>query len=417
MIDELKSAGLFGAGLVPVSGALARRYNGCLELLGIAPTSLERFHIDAMGWSPEIAEEKEHRHYLNPSEANTHAIIVSPQQEDKPVYYPFHSFDADLMTAVFAAYRKEIRDITKDSALCLDIDQFMDSYFEPLDLLRYQKVEVRFQLLNDLQKKQTEQRKLVEKFQDGNHFIDTQLHHQLLDSARTYGDLRNRKLDLEPLTLQVRSFYTKAFGGVFLLRDFITDIMVFESEEMFKKAIKDTAHEVTLFHINHTELTTTLVNHVIAEFDIRKAAKTPRYERIKKHLFVQKLTEWNHPLQEILDSPFIFKRYLNELDETTQKELLSVERYNQRKIVERDLNINEVVAPVYSKALLEPHSSLEEEHTELVWTLLTKLTPIDPLHLYWYDKETFYSAFPTWPESYRKWVIESVLNPRKPKAS
>ncbi len=416
MIGELKSAGLFGAGLVPVSGSLARRYNGCLELLGIAPTSLERFHVDGLGWSPEIAEEKNARHYLNPSEANTHAIIVSPQQEDKPVYYPFHSFDENVMTAVFAAYRREIRDITKDSALCLDIDQFMDSYFEPLDLLRYQKVEVRFQLLHNLQKKQEEQEELVRKFQEGNHFIDTQLHQALLHSAQTYGDLRDRKLELEPLHLQVRSFYTKAFGGVFLLRDFITDIMVFESVETFKTAIKDTAHDVTLFHIDHAELTTTMVNHVIAQFDIKKAAKTERYERIKKHLFVQKLTEWNHPLDEILDSPFIFKRYLNELDEVTQKELLSVERYNQRKIVERDLNINEVVAPIYSKALLEPHSSLEEDHTDLIWTLLTKRTPIDPLHLYWYDKETFYQQFPTWPESYRKWVIKSVLNPRKPKA-
>ena len=58
MIDELKSAGLFGAGLVPVSGSLARRYNGCLELLGIAPTVLERFHVDGLGWSPEIAKRK-----------------------------------------------------------------------------------------------------------------------------------------------------------------------------------------------------------------------------------------------------------------------------------------------------------------------------------------------------------------------
>ena len=67
-----------------------------------------------------------------------------------------------------------------------------------------------------------------------------------------------------------------------------------------------------------------------------------------------------------MDSPFLFKKYINELDEETQKKILSVEIYNQRKIIERELNISEVVALEYTKALLEPHSSLEEEQKELI---------------------------------------------------
>ncbi|MCB0440864.1 MAG: hypothetical protein H6583_04975 [Alteromonas sp.] len=410
-MDKLKAAGLFGGALVPVSGSLAQRYNDCLSLLGMEPTQLSSFSIDAMGWSPEIAEEKQEPYYLNIGEANSNAIIISPAQEGKPVHKPFHSFDRDIMEAIFAAYGQEIRDITKNAAICVQLDQNVDAYYEPFDLLQYQKLSLSFTITHDLLEKQKEQITLVETFLEGNHFIDQQLHEKLLRSAQQYGDLRHRKLQLEPIVLDIKSFYTKAFGGIFVLRDFITDLIVFESMEVFEKAIRDTVHEVNLFHVSHNELTAALVNQLIADFDIKRAAKTERYARIKKQFFVEHLPKTiDRPLDEVLDSPFLFKKYLNELDPETQKKILSVEIYNQRKIVERELKINEVVDPEYTKALLEPHSSLEEEQKELIWKLLTRMIPKDPLHVYWYNKEQFYALFKTWPESYQDWVIGCILD-------
>lgn len=416
-MDKLTAAGLFGRELVEVSGSLAERYNGCLHMLGVEPTELKRFHVDGMGWSPEIASEKSNAYYLNFGQANSNAILISPEQEGNPVHMPFHSFDRDIMTTVFAAYAKEIRDITKDSAICIHFDQHIDTYYEPFDLLRYTQLTLSFRILNDLGKKQKEQLELVDTFNSGNNFINRDIHNKLLDSAKKYGDLRGRKLELEPLQLKIGSFYTKAFGGIFVLRDFINDIIVFESEETFKNAMKDTVHDVTLFHIDHNELTATLVNHLIAEFDIKKAAKTKRYERIKKHLFVRELKECKHPWSEVLESPMLFKRYLNELDIETKKRLMSVELYNQRKIVERDLKMDDVVDTVYMKALLQPHSSLEDEQKELIWKLLTKIMPVDPLHLYWYDKKQFYETYLTWPEGYQDWVIDRILKNNQTLAS
>ena len=408
-LEKLKAAGLYGGALVEVSGALAKRYNGCLAMLGVSTTQLDSFSIDGMGWSPEVAEEKGDHYYLNIGEANSNAIIVSPQQKGKAVHMPFHSFDRDIMTSIFAAYDKEIRDITKDSGICIHLDQDIDSYYEPFDLLRYKKLSVSFRLLNQLQEKQKEQLALVSEFETGNNFIDRKLHDKLLASAKQHGDLRTRKLQLEPITLEIDSFYTKAFGGIFVLRDFVTDIIVFEDLQLFNKAIKNTTHEVSLFHTSHNELMATLVNHRITEFDIKKAAKTKRYERIKRHLFVEYLEKVDHPLPEVLDSPFLFKKYLNDLDTETRKRLMSVELYNQRKIVERDLKMEDVVDIQYTKALLEPHSSLEEEQSALIWKLLTKIIPVDPLHLYWYDKERFYKTYPTWKDTYKDWIIDYIV--------
>ena len=74
---------------------------------------------------------------------------------------PSHSFDFDVMTAIFAAYPKEIRDITKDSALVLNLDQNIDAFFEPFDLLRYNTISVNFVLLNKLDEKQMEQEAFI----------------------------------------------------------------------------------------------------------------------------------------------------------------------------------------------------------------------------------------------------------------
>lgn len=412
-MEKLKEAGLYGGALVQVSGSIVARYNNCLAMLGLPPTALDRFTIDGMGWSPEIALEKDNNFYLNIGEANPNAIIISPQQEGKPVHMPFHSFDRDIMTAIFAAYPLQIRDITKDSAIVVHLDQEIDTYYEPFDLLRYTKIAVHFNLLDNLDQKQAEQQALIDKFEADNNFINRQIHQEILASAKAHGDLRQRKLQLPSLELPIRSFYTKAFGGIFVLRDFATDIIVFEDKELFAKAIENSTLDVNLFHISHHELTVSLVSQNIAQFDIKKAAKTDRYDRIKKHIFAEHLGATEHPIPEILESHLLFKKYLNTLEPETRKSVMSVELYNQRKIIERDLQIDDVVDLHYTQALLEPHKNLEEEHKELIWRLLAKIVPKDPLHLYWYEKEAFYNAFKTWKPGYQDWVIKLILKSRE----
>ena len=407
-MNTLKAAKLFGGGLVPLSGSLAKRYNDCLAMLGVKPTALSHFSVDGLGWSPEIAEEKGENYYLNIGDANPNAIIISPAQKGKPVFMPSHSFDRDLMHAIFTAYDKQIRDITKDAALVVHLDQHVDAFYEPFDLLKYQHITVSFEVLNKLAQRQKEQRALIATFKEGNNFIDRELHHKILTSAKEFGDLRHRKLDLENVSLKVNSFYTKAFGGVFLLRDFITPIMIFENLEVFKKAIKDTNHDVMLFHKDHDELMNILASHDIAELNLKSAVKSANYQRIKTHLFSQVIVNQEHPMDEIFGNQFLFKKYLNELNVETRKELMGVELYLEKIALSNQTKMKDVVDDRYLKSLHKPHVKLEVEQQELVWKLLTKIAPVDPLHLYWYDKEQFYEAYKKWKPGYQDWVIQTI---------
>ncbi|MEF3078953.1 DUF6638 family protein [Winogradskyella poriferorum] len=409
-MNKLKQANLYRSELIPVSGKLVERYNKCLKTLGFKETKLTSFSIDGVGWSPEVAEEKKDVHYLNHGDANPHGIIISPLQKGKPVYLPFHSFDRDMMQHIFRTHGSKINDITRDSAICIDFDQDIDVFYEPLDILKYDDVSITFRLIDNLEDRQKEQLQLVDKFRTGNNFIDEDIHNELLESAKTYGDLRNRDLNLHALHYTTGSFYTRAFGGVYLLRIFIQTILVFENEDSYKEAIKDTVHDVLIYHISQPELVEKLKSHIIIECDLEYMVKTPNYDRIKKFELFSKLKETEHSIKEILDSKALFKSYLNKIDIAARKQVMGVELYLEKLERSNAYKIEDMVDESMYFALHQPHSSLSAEHRDLIHKLLVNISPKDVLFLYWYDKEQFYKNYETWDASFQDWVIETISN-------
>ncbi|MCL5130271.1 DUF6638 family protein [Algibacter sp. L4_22] len=409
-MQKLLEANLYRSELISVSGKLVERYNKCLVKLGFSETKLKSFQIDGIGWSPEIADEKGEINYLNNGEANPHGIIISPLQKGKPVYLSFHTFDRELMKFVFKIHGEKIKDITRDCAICLDFDQGIDVFYEPLDVLKYKTVNIHFHLINDLLNVQKDQRKLVSTFNESTNFIDEALHAELLSSAKKYGDLRHRDLDLHELQYTTDSFYTRAFGGVYVLRDFITPIVVFEDEKWHKEAITNTSYEVLIFHIQQPELMDKLRDHVIIEYNLETVVKTKRYERIKKFEMSTYLKNTQHPIKDILNDPILYKSYLNKLDINARKKVMSVERYLEKIENSNQFKIADIVDFKLFEALHKPHSSLDGKHQDLIWMLLVNISPKDVLFWYWYDKESFYASFETWDDSLKDWAIETISN-------
>lgn len=408
-MEKLKAAHLFRNELIPISGKLVERYNQCLKTLGLMETKLVGFSIDGMGWSPEIAEEKNELQYLNNGEANPNGIIITPFQKGKPVYAPFHSFDKEMMQHIFKTYENEINDITRDCAICIDFDQFIDAFYEPLDVLKYKNISIKFRLIDNLDKEQKKQFQLIDSFKQGNNFIDEHLHEQLLNSSKTYGDLRHRNLELNALYFATDSFYTSAFGGVYLLRDFITPIVVFEDEKWHQEAIKDTSHDVLIYHISQPELLDKLRDHLIIEYDLEAVVKTPRYERIKKFMFSQLLKNTQNPIKDILDDKVLFKGYLNKMAIEDRKKVMSVELYLEKMEVSNQHKLGDIVNVKLFEALQQPHSSLSAKHQDLIWQLLVHISTLDVLFLFWYDKQQFYENYKGWDDSLKDWVIETIL--------
>ena len=409
-MQKLKQANLYRSELIPVSGKLVERYNKCLVKLGFIETKLAKFSIDGIGWSPEVAEEKKDENYLCNGASNPHGIIISPLQNRKPVYSPYHSFDREMMQLIFKTYTKKINDITRDSAIIIDFDQKIDTFYEPLDILKYDTITINFHLMDNLYHQQNEQLELIEKFKSNHNFIDEDLQSQLLQSAKKYGDLRGRDLELPNLKFDTNSFYTKAFGGVYVLRDFIKTIVVFEDEKAYKEAIKDTIHDVLIYHVSQPELVEKLRDHLIIESNLENVIETKRYDRIKKHVFSQYLKETQHPVKDILSDNMLFKSYLNKLDINSRKQVMSVELYLEKLERSNTYKIDDLVDKEIYFALHKPHSSLSVKHQDLIWKLLVNISPKDLLYLYWYDKDQFYKKYDAWDDSFKDWVIEIISN-------
>ena len=407
-MQKLKDANLYRSELIPVSGKLVEHYNKCLEKLGFTKTKLKTFSIDGIGWSPEIAEEKKDDNYLCNGPSNPHGIIISPLQNRKPVYSPYHSFDRDMMQLIFKSYSKKINDITRDSAIIIDFDQKIDSFYEPLDILKYDEITINFHLMDNLYHQQREQKLLIEKFKTNHNFIDEDLQAQILESAKTYGDLRGRDLELPNLKFPSGSFYTKAYGGVYVLRDFIKTIVVFEDMATYKEAIKDTIHDVLMYHVSHEQLVEKMRDHIIIDCNLQDVVNTDKYDRIKKYEFAQRLQDTKHPIRDILSDSVLFKSYLNKLDVASRKKVMSVELYLERLERSNAYKLEDMVDKQMYFALHKPHSSLSVQHQDLIWKLLINIAPKDVLFLYWYDKDQFYKNYEMWDDSFKDWVIDTI---------
>ena len=118
-------------------------------------------------------------------------------------------------------------------------------------------------------------------------------------------------------------------------------------------------------------------------------------------------------LKKILSSHFLFLKYLNALDLTQQKKINGFELYFQKLIIDKSIKPQDYIDREFFKALHRPHSSLDEENKALVWKLLVKIAPIDPVHLFWYDKAEFYKNYKLWSPTYKDWVIDCILENNK----
>ncbi len=409
-MQKLKEYNLHYPNPIKITGFMVDRYNKCLELFGIQPTKLSQFTIDGKGWSSEIAAEKNEIHYLNNGEANPQAILISPLQKEVEIYEPFSTFDKELINLIFESYFNEIKDITKESALCIEFNQGIDVYYDVYDLLKIEKITIEFHLINDLGAIKKEQLNLVAEFNKDNNFVNEKLHKKILNTVRKYGDLRNRNLNLKSLNYIINSFYTKAFGGVFVFKDFANEILIFENKQQYNQAIKNDTFKGLIFYIEQTELFSILEKYIVLELNIVKNANSERYKRIKKHLFTQMFSKTEQPLEQILDNDLLFKRYLNGLDLQGKKRLMAVDRFVELKNKDSKILPKDIIPSDVIRALYQPHSSLLDVNTFLIWKLLSKIAPADPVNMYRYAKDIFFKNYMSYDESYKNWIIKNIRN-------
>jgi len=407
-MDRLIRDGLYGAGLVTIdTPELVGRYNACLKELGIEPSALPTFRIDGLGWSPEIAREKANTRYLCAGIANPMGVIISPSQRGKPIYSPFNSYDRRMLDAYFDRHHHSIADITATSFIGLDIDQEMTRYETPRDLLLVRYIVVR-SIAGGLFDAEREQRALIDRFMaDDLAWFDPRVRAALIESARRWGDLRYRRIEITPVRFDVWSFHTQAFGGVFVLRCLKSGgtMLLVEDAELVGGRAGDGFEERAV--ADH-DLLRRLREEEVVEIDWEWYRAHPEVLADKKLSLLADVVCDESPELNFAALKLAQKRQLGaRLADRLPAVYHELERVAHRIDAGDFPEVNDLSRSL-RVALMRPHRRLDEAEQDVVWLLLCRLQPSDVLRLYMSDKDRFFTQYQTWSACKREWAVDLV---------
>lgn len=414
-MNKLVQAGLFGAGLVPVNTPeLVSRYNQSLKELGIEPTTLAEFQVDGLGWSPEIATEKGDNYYLSHGVSNQLAIVISPDQRLRPIYFPFTSYDRRLMIQYFEKFIAQITDITVTTCVCLDIDNEMSKYRSPLDLLLVDYVIVR-SMANDLIEAAREQQQLVQKFQQADQaWSDPSLRERISASAKAHGDLRFRSVEITDWQFaDLASFHTRALGGVFVFRGLPGSDQLLIIED--GKELKKLKNQRNVIGIADKALLSRLYDEELVEVDLAWYQEHPEIIEEKLDCLLAELICTSCPETDYLNLTLAQKKgLLDKYGSDMPKVFHDLERL-RRQLDRGDVPPYQRLSRDLRVTLLHPNQNLCECLQETVSRLIARLQPLSLLNTFTCDKELFYRRYSAWPEAKKLWAIETIKKHYKPR--
>ena len=400
---------LFGAGLVSVdTELLAGRYNECLSDLGITPTALSSFHIDGIGWSPEIAREKQDLYYLSAGVSNPMGIIITPNQRHRPIYFQFHSYDRTLLEAYFFRFKNQIADATSSRGIALDLDHELTTYESPADLRLVTSIVVR-SFTGPLGEAAKKQRAIVKRLtEDERAWRDAALREELSLSAKMHGDLRRRAVDIPDFRFDdVGTFYSRAFGGSFVIQtlDKKQRLLLLEDETQLPK---QNALQQDIVLVRDPGTFALLFREKLIELNMEWYQAYPQVlAYIKDCIAAEILCGADAGLRYSELNPVQKKKRIADLgDEGTQV-------YHELERVMKQMRTTAVpsvrdLSPELRLILVRPNRSLSLPNQQVLRQYLQRLTQVDIIQMYADDKDHFFTCYNRWPESKKAWAVDKI---------
>ena len=212
--------GLMFAGLFEVaSPALVERYNRALHHLTGRRTTLDHFHIDLSGFSPEIGDELDDMDYLNPGGCNRQIILLSTRQKDAPLLEMRFSTSRDVLRAFIAANEAQLFALTARDAVAGELQNSVFSVTEPQRLLDIRKVTVEADTTTGIVRDAAALDGLIRRFrEDDDAWWDDVLVAKMIDLARRTGDVTRAPVTFETPTFRQDDFWTSHHGGIYVFR-------------------------------------------------------------------------------------------------------------------------------------------------------------------------------------------------------
>ncbi len=397
--------GLMFGNLIEVrNAALVSRYNRALKHLIGKETKLTEFHIDICGYSPEIGDELEDELYLNPKGCNQQFILLTTEQKRAPLLSSKFSTSRDIIRDFIDDNEEELFALTAREAVTGELINSVFEVTEPKDLLRINQITIEADTVTEhVAYAKTLQDHINDFMNREDAWWDDVLIADMIEIAKTTGDITRHPITLKPETYEVGNYYTAHFAGMYVFRD-------------VKKPAVIAKHPVH-------GLDEMGVDHVLTFADRREVAEFLYRQNLIELIVTEQNEDDAAIIQQKLD--FIVIATAAGLGDDLGNRMGDLSRPQIRAIAREYAS---QLPPEYH-GLYEIHEwashkgrypSLDPEHPayfyafrakntrerDLVNMLLAELSPLDFRQMFICHKEAFYALYRSWSEPKREYVAK-----------
>jgi hypothetical protein len=220
-MKRLISAGLIFGNLIEVSSpALIERYNRALKHLTGKQTKLADFHIDISGYSPEIGDELNDDHYLNPNGCNRQFILLTLKQKTAPLLNIKFSTSWGILQQFYTQNESQLFALTARDAVAGELQNSVYETPTAARLMDIRQITVEADTIGGHVADAGKLASLIERFKkepDG--WRDDVLIGEMIGLAKKTGDVTRVPIHLPTMTFQQANFWTSLFGGLYVFRE------------------------------------------------------------------------------------------------------------------------------------------------------------------------------------------------------
>ena len=390
---------------------LVERYRKAMACMGLPRTALDEFHVDASGYSPEVAEELGDQRYLDPQGVNRRLIVLTPEQRKLPLLKVTFSADVALVRRFFIDNDRAIRTLTLKDAIFGEIENLTFEVESLRDVVGLR--EVRFDLhtpSNILEDAQRLVRRAERFLSEPDAWKSDAEVDAIVEGAKRCGDVRANGILPTSLRYQWPGvFRTSHFGGLYVLRDGVRTVVLGPGQVSGMAADAGVEfHDIEDHDATFQVLREGGYVEPFNEAWLRESGVLEQRIHLLVAEAVSRLDPEFDPLR-VIDDPFSNKWISRHLDT-----LRTHERFRAISTM-RQIVGNGGDAAAFEQSLPARHRMMFRralpEHVG-AWDInriLLRRARFDTLSLYALDKPGFYEHYDTLDERMREFTVQYIL--------
>jgi hypothetical protein len=400
-MKRLIAAGLMFGNLIEVSSpALVERYNRALKHLTGKTTKLTDFHIDISGYSPEIGDALKDDLYLNPNGANRQFILLTTAQKNAPLLNTQFSTSRGILRQFIDQNEAQLFALTARDAVAGELQGSVYAVDTPAKLFDIRKVVVEADTIGNHVRDADKLSGLIQRFRtepDG--WRDDVLIADMIGLAKTTGDITRVPVALPAMTFEQGNFWTSYFGGIYIFRNVRLPGVICTNEA---KDLGPVPVSPVMDFTMRNEIAAWLERNELVEPIVQARGMDAAAVLRQKMDFI---------LVDAADALDL------DLGQATRADLRKIAYKLGTGLPSEFLGLAALLAWVEKAgdwpAISSEHPayfytirSRPHADRDLVNMLLAELAPLDVRQLFITHKERFYSAYKTWSDRKRQYVVD-----------